>query len=339
MHNTRSSNSNRTPRPPEVMRRHSFVSRPTHRLAPWAQDATSYRIYTSHPSHHERITGDYGVENFSYDPAHLGELQIPFDLECYLTPELSEIVRNIMLGGAAVCTSLERIDSLNKEAVHRIAPRSSHAHLLSPRSSNSTASVGAGVEVISSPLSLTPASLSSIPNVPARQPSLKPHVPQVPVNMMGLESPPFTPYDSNVGNTPLCEPQAAPIGTAANLDVVSAQLSPLDNYDITLPTMKNNIAFETFINCMREEIIDLKYSALSRLRGYILTFRTVCIEQCRCDMVLVPEVEGVLMKWWTEIDEKFQRYGQQQRELEQSLNDTAAAFGDARGGAAMTVAA
>lgn len=321
------------------MRRHSSVSGPTHRLAPWAQHPISYKIYTSYPSHQERPTGDYGVENFSYDPAHLASWQITPGLEDHITPELSEIVRNIMLGGAAVDTSFERIAELSKESVHRIAPRSSHAHLLSPRSSNSPASVGAEVGSINSPLSLTPVSFSPVPNVPVRKSSRMPHVPQLPVNMIGLESPPFTPYDSKVGNTPLCEPHVAPMGMAANLDVVSAQLSPMSNTEVARPYVKNDIAFETFINCMREEVVDLKYSCLPRLRGYIISFRTVCIEQTRCDWTLAPDLEWHLMKWWTEVDNKVERLRQTARDLEQNLLETTAALGDARGGAAATVAA
>ena len=311
------------------MRRQSSTSRPAHRLAHWQRDPVSYRVYMTHPRRRERTSGDYGMDNFSYDPAYLSQWQIPPDLEQHLTPELAGVAYNIILAGSAVRTSVERIEALSNEAVHRLAPRSSHAHLLSRQNSDPFPTVlGVDADVSRSPLIIAPPMLPPIATTRMHKPSLPP---QPPINMLGMETPPFTPVDSVLGSTstPLYNSHPTNSDIATNMDVVSAQLSPLLANQLTLPpNIKNNIAWETFINSVKAEIDDLKRVALSRLRSYSFTFKTLCVEQFHWDGKLSAEAHEGLMGWWEETDGKIEVYQRKAADLEGRIAKAAAALGD-----------
>lgn len=247
-------------------------SQPYGRCADWAKNERSYRRTIENPPIRPINREDYGEDNFAYDSTHLPDSGFPSDSDLLqrLPPKVAEQANPFIQAYAAVNTAFDRIEALGNEAPDRVDPKTTHTHLISRRVSDQTPTV-VGAE--------TPPSLSTpeaqklsmpVPYTPARiKKSLMQMVPQLPVNMMGLESPPFTPVDSKVANTPVNEPLLGPESMETDLARVSAELSK-NALTIESPGMpvKNEIAWRTYVNQYNAEIDDIKHTAFKRLEGY-----------------------------------------------------------------------
>ncbi|KAK3058645.1 hypothetical protein LTR09_000210 [Extremus antarcticus] len=263
--------------------RRSSQAQPPHRRAFWAQSAVGYSSYIKNhdPGLRDRNSSDHGMDNFSYDSAHVDKNQMPTHTNSSTPSKLSQAFDDFQLSEAAIKTSIARIEELNNDAPRRTNPRSSHHHLLSRRPSDqSPTSTGAESTTASFGSSwspITPVTMTPIPENTHAVNTYKLPVynakPHVPVDMRGLESPPFTPLDSRALNTPLHPPTFSPKSTAPDLALVTAQLSPLSirrQLSITSPPTRasNELAWESYLKTLDEEIWDLRHNALMRLQGF-----------------------------------------------------------------------
>lgn len=143
-----------------------------------------------------------------------------------------------------------------------------------------------------------------------------PTIPQLPVNMIGLESPPFTPVDSKVANTPVHDAQHS--GTngmaAADLARVNAQLSRTalsassssPDSSSSSGAVKNEVAWLFYINQYNAEIADVKKHAYKRLEGYDRTITRQFFEHLH-DGSLRMDQKAALQEfrfWWMHVKEK-----------------------------------
>ncbi|KAK3718180.1 hypothetical protein LTR37_005295 [Vermiconidia calcicola] len=304
-------------------------SQPGHRRPSWAKKDSTYKTYISRATVRHRASGDYGLDNFSYDEVYLAEWQMPHGLIGHLTQELRDAATNWVFAGAALCTALERVERMQEETVHRADPAITHKHLLGRRASDLTeAVVGAETPTRSSSTSSgfsTPTSVAD-----HRKDSLMHPVPQLPVNMMGMESPPFTPVDTRTLNTPAPEPLSAGSNvTPPDLDSVTAQLSPFSTRSMCttgssgIPT-KDDKAWEYFVGSLNEETTDLRRNALMRLKGYSRTIDTTCTELA-WDHDINLELKASLEKfvqWWKVMKPKVTVYQERVEALEKKVAAT-----------------
>ena len=236
----------------------------------WAKSPQSYYKTIENPPHRPINRKDYGEDNFAYDEDHAPDFGFPPDLLKRLPPPVAEQANPFIEAFAAVNTALDRIEALGKEAPDRVDPKITHMHLIHRRVSDQAPTV-VGAETPPSPSTPEAQKFSlPAPYTPAwSKKSLMQMIPQLPVNMMGLESPPFTPVDSKVATTPVNEPLLGPKGMETDLARVSAELSK-NALTIESPGMsvKNEIAWRTYVNQYNAEIDEIKHTAFKRVEGY-----------------------------------------------------------------------
>jgi hypothetical protein len=280
-----------TSRRPNSARRAS-QSQPSHRRSFWARKDSTYETYILKT---EKIcvrkTGDHGMDTFSYDPSHLDDCEVPPIATKCPSKELLDVCTEWFYSEAAIRTALARIDAMNEDAPFRLDPDTTHRHILGSRSSDSS-STTSGAESTMSSFSQqlddiysapeTPMSVVSTPVNAHQKNAFAHHGPILPINMMGLESPPFTPLDSFTVNTP--EPQLHATGTVPDLAQVSTKLSPLTfRSPLTFSppgrdAFKNHNAWEHYLETIEEEFRDLNHNALSRMKGYGDVIRRLIME-------------------------------------------------------------
>lgn len=301
---------------------HSFS---IHRQPPWARTPVSYDTYIRNHDIklRERSTGDFGEDNFSYDNTHVSHAQISAVMPGKLSPQLLEVCQNFTLAQAAFDTGIERIEVLNNEAPRRTNPRVTHSHLLS-RSSSNTSHISTSAEpgLVTSSFSVgTPSTTASTPAYPATCYTLPPmdSTPHVPVDMCGLESPPFTPIDSHVSITPFQYPKS----TAPDLGFVTAELSPLSvRHQLSVsspPTRaKNELAWESYLKTLDEEIYDLRHNAFMRLKQFRSEIKTLLKEHF-IDGLITRQEELECNNWF---DDKTRMYRQMVDAMEEKIKAT-----------------
>ena len=290
-------------------------SQPHHRRPGWARNERAYHRYIENPPDRPRNQADVGYDNFTYDQAHLAKSMMPKDLLFPLPPPLHEPAKLYVLAYAAVHTAYERIEALDKESPGRGNPESSHKHLVSHRIREGPATlVGAEATPPSITLStLTPA-LSNSFNADSKK-LLMQMPPQLPVNMMGMESPPFTPVDSKVANTPVNELLHGNSASNVNFTdlanhvttkLTRTNLTPSTSHESAEFTTKNEIAYQFYVNQFNAEINDIKSHAFKRVEGYDRMMTRQFFELVHDDE-LTPKQEAALQEfksWWTSMKTK-----------------------------------
>lgn len=302
---------------------------PSHRRPSWAKHEKSYTHYLRTDLARDRSPGDYGMDNFSYDEAHIEQWTIPAHTLERLPDELQKPASEWQFAGAAVSTALERIKRLDDESIYRGYPepeKSTHPHL-SRRVSNAqwpATTVGAGPDTppTTSPASSTP--VSSFTGLPM---SMLPHE-QVSFNgiskgqTIGMESPPFTPFDSQTCPTPEF-PHTAPFTTGGMPDVhaLTRQLSPIslrgrvDSRNIQYnPVAFDESAWDVYLNTFRAEMSDLRSSTLPRLKGLGSTVDKLCVEYARDNQF--KDAIDEFRVWWIENKGQAVRWEERARMLE-----------------------
>jgi hypothetical protein len=127
--------------------------------------------------------------------------------------------------------------------------------------------------------------------------------------MVGLESPPFTPIDSKVANTPVNEPLCGPNGMeAADLARVNAELSKstLTIESTAGKPVKNEIAWQFYVKQYNAEVEDLKKHAYKRLEGYDRTITRQFFEHLHDDGLRMDQKAALqeFRFWWNDIKGK-----------------------------------
>lgn len=286
---------------------------PSRRRASTKKGEKSSGYYPRTTLARDRSPSDYGVDNFSYDKAHVEKWTIPGEVLKPLPLEIQKAAVEWQYAGAALCTALDRIKKLDDESVYRGYPEpemSTHPHLSRRMSSAqwSCPSTGAGIDTppMSSPGSSAPASFAGLP------PSLLPHeqslyngFPQRQV-VMGMESPPFTPVDSQTCPTPDFT-QSMPFAANAMPDVnaLTRQLSPLSMRDRGESVSSSQYssasfdesAWDVYLNTFKAEMVDIRSHALPRLKGLGSTIDKLSVEYTRDDKFKTA-IED-FNAWWT----------------------------------------
>ncbi|KAF2215369.1 hypothetical protein CERZMDRAFT_82394 [Cercospora zeae-maydis SCOH1-5] len=308
---------------------------PVHRRPSWAKSSKSYEIYMRPSLAADRSSQpDHGLENYSYDEAHLAEWTIPEELEARLPPELKSAVNEWKHAGAALSTALVRIEKLDDESLYRGYPEHTMAHLSRRPSAQSSAVVGAETPLMSSPVSPAPiALLASLLRLEKLE--------QLPYrHVVGMESPPFTPTDTPSCATPEVQSGFSlpytrsfpPALSAYTESVASTGASKSDGFSssfgsdaFTAPSTPamvsfDELAWETFLKTYSAELHDINTYAGPRLKG-----AGYSIDRVRVELGMIKANEEVLAefnKWWTEMKAKVTQYDDKIRELEMPSIDT-----------------
>ncbi|KAF2721509.1 hypothetical protein K431DRAFT_196869, partial [Polychaeton citri CBS 116435] len=283
---------------------------PNFRRPYWAQHEKSFRTYMRKDLAVDRSTGDYGVENFSYDETHLDEWQMPEGLIEDLPTELKQRIDDWQAAGAAVCTALERIQKLYTESLYRGWPerRLSHLSRRTSSMSSSQASPFLPPSMMGTSDRIAPSPLALAISQQMRSPPL------------GMESPPFTPLDSNCPGTPTNWTDSKSIPPPPDLTRIKPELSPIScRRDSTLSTTCAPIfdenAWETYLNTFRAELDDIRVHAIVRLKGYGYTVDKLRVES-GSDAEFKDAVDR-FTEWWLMMKEKVRSYDARVKELEE----------------------
>lgn len=301
----------------------SSQRQPVYRRPSWAQKESSYKLYMRKDLAADRSPGnDFGLENFSYDEAHVSRWQMPSDLAKHVRGDLDNAVTEWKFAGAAVCTALDRIQKLDNDSLYRGYPDKSRSpyHQMSRRASHqSSALMGADTPPMSSPMSPTPmlpASLLSLDKMSFDG------LPQR--SMIGMESPPFTPADTQTCPTPDVPniEKGLPPGAFPDAHMLARQLSPIS----TMSTMSHDSgistgsafdenAWDVFMNTYKAELQDIRQEAWARFKGAGYTIDRIRVElgqnQQNHDML------EAFNKWWAEMKPKVREYEEKVRQLQE----------------------
>lgn len=323
------------------------LRQPAHRRPSWATRDKSYEHYMRKGLAVDRSPGtDFGLENFSYDEAHLAQWQMPRDLAARLPQELRDVATDWEYAGAAVCTALDRIAKLDDESIHRGYPEKSFSHL-SRRTSNAhsptLASTGMDSPPASYPVSPTPRSLKSSLLQLEKLTALE-TLPERPM----VDTPPFTPVDSIGSSTPDIGGGSTPYPPPPGPDVVKlthqlhsfttgaqsatgastrSHRDPASNSFSSAVSVTSNAssahssgsafdesAWDVFVNTYKAELLELRSSTLPRLKGCGYAVDKVRVEKSTEQEW--TEVIDEFNKWWTSIKPQACEYVEKVRELE-----------------------
>lgn len=282
------------------------------------------RVYQPSIPKRGRASSDYGIDNFSYDDAHMDKWTIPEKLLAGLPDELKKPATDWQYAGAAVCTALDRIQKLDEESLVRGYPgpeTTSHPHM-SRRVSNAQTSTGNDTPPMSSPESSAPASFASTASsmlpmekmsfsgFPARQ-------------VVGLESPPFTPIDSDACTTPEQNLRgvAIPNSKMPDVNALTRQLSPISlrgrgcSTTSQSPTAEfDESAWDVYVGSFKAELTDIKSHALNRVKGLTGQIDRLSLEYSR-DSKFKEAIEEFTV-WWAEHKGQVGTWEVKVRELE-----------------------
>ncbi|KAK4541355.1 hypothetical protein LTR36_008113 [Oleoguttula mirabilis] len=293
----------------------SATSAVDHRKPKWAVDPYSYNIYMTNPrrsaNHQGRGDPDYRMDNFAYDEAHLEQWQMPPGLEKRLPAELLANAVDWQKAGAALCTSLDRTHELYKVAMYYAYPDKSNNPFARRPSANEQAVAGASqspasmTPQISMPTPILPATIASLEKLALTQSLQQQQEQASPVvkQVIGMETPPFSPIDSGACATPLSfdakaqEKLALPdlVGIHSKL---SPSQSPLQAFTpVTYAADFDANSWEFYLGKYDHEMVDAK-ECLHRLNGYGKKAEIVLLE---LKPELKPEIKLAVMdftKWW-----------------------------------------
>ncbi|KAK5150680.1 hypothetical protein LTS14_009963 [Recurvomyces mirabilis] len=289
---------------PGHLRRRTSSAAAQHRRPFWARNDTSFHIYIDNvrgKTQQSKMV-DYGVDNFSYDQSHLEQWLMPEDLSLRLPEILREKGGDWEKAGAALCTTLARIETSYSRAMQAAYPSNPTRFA---RRASEQAVVGAEPTPIDSPIAPTP-----IFTMPAAQlESLTLTTSKIPITHVkqeiGMESPPYTPFDSFGCGTPVIGPIAKLTATLPDLSRINTELSPLsiaDSISAVLPGF-DEVSWDYYTKHFAEEIKDCE-AAVARVKGF---GRMIDIHLCEMARVMKPEVKMVFLEfkqWWTGLKPK-----------------------------------
>lgn len=290
-----------------------------HRRPFWAKTEKSHQIYLDNPRK-VTIPGDHGVDNFSYDNAHIKQWLMPADLAKRLPKELLAWVEDWQKAGAALCTALDRIQELYNNAMSHAYPDKSRNPLARRGSSQQQAVVGAESPTSIAPLSPTPTypanpillDKAALMNLLQQQQQQQRPAKQI----MGMETPPFSPVDSVTCATPVSYDQKTK-DVLPDLARINSQLSPLNIPEALTPVSPigfDENSWEYYLKRFKQEKKDNK-ECLSRIKGYGKRIDILHLELSR---ELKPEILLAVMdfgKWWQSAKPKVSKYEERVKSL------------------------
>ncbi|EGP88794.1 uncharacterized protein MYCGRDRAFT_108594 [Zymoseptoria tritici IPO323] len=315
----------------------STQNQPMNRRPSWAKNKKSYRHYLRTDLAKDRTPGeDYGLDNFSYDHTHVPKWQLPHDIMEHLPDILRTTAKDWQLSGAAVNTALDRIKVLEAECITRGYPDKTFVNSLSRRVSDLSPSTAPGAANADTPPMYSPviASLghSNFPNYNDSHDNKKSFdgIPPQQQQIMGMESPPFTPLDSQTCSTPemisptsSMAPPAVPdphaltrqistISTRSRND--SAASSFNKSFKDSAVAAFDERAWDIYIGSYEAELVDIKTVSMPRLRG-----QGILLERYSAELIREPQWKAAItdfMAWFATMKPMVADYDRQVKELE-----------------------
>nr|POE59188.1 hypothetical protein CFP56_24458 [Quercus suber] len=291
--------------------RQSSNRQPMHRRPFYSQNTTSYDIYTSKnrrsTSCNAKVVLDQGLDNFSYDPDHLTMFRTPSQLTAKMPKELLIEAQNWALAGAALCTNLDRIHELYKQAIPYAYPIYDHPIVTGSRFKPGTKPP---VDIITPPSTFrTPvlAPIASDSGISSMRLLL-----ETDSSTMGVFSPPITPVLGQGSASPVdaeLEGSAAPFQapSISRFDSRSSACAASPSTSFSMATKDlphrgphfDEISWETYLNKFKAELDDARY-CLSRFQGYAKKINVL-----RREYIIEGESErtatvGQFIDWWIE---------------------------------------
>ncbi|KAK5114787.1 hypothetical protein LTR85_010100 [Meristemomyces frigidus] len=321
-----------TERPTNLRRRTS--SAVDHRKPKWAVDPCSYSIYINNPrrsaNNFRHGDPDYAMDNFAYDEAHLQQWQMPSGLDKRLPAELLANTKDWQKAGAALCTSLDRTHELYKGAMYYAYPDKSNNPFSRRPSANGQAVVGASrspmstTPQISMPTPILPATIASLEklaltqSLQQQQEQASPEVNQV----IGMETPPFSPIDSGACATPLSsfDSKTQEKLVLPDLARINSKLSPSQSPMEALTPVVSGPDFdvnswEFYLGKYDHEMTDAK-ECLHRFNGYGKKIEILLIE---LKPELKPEIKLAVIefaKWYESLKPKVRSCAERVKSLD-----------------------
>ncbi|KAK4898606.1 hypothetical protein LTR27_003778 [Elasticomyces elasticus] len=249
----------------------------------WTRSEVSYRVHFDDPRPQRNVVDHF--ENFSYKAEHHDAWLAPDGVLQILPESLQHTVKDWQKAGAALSTALERTEAFASEALSAAYPKGSR------RNSEQTIS-GAQQPFNSPPMMLPPP--------------------------IGMESPPYTPYDSFACPTPLSLDMTSQ--KAVDARTLHLELSPLSIADDLYPVRPrldgfNEVSWEHYTERHDALIKDCQI-ALQRLKGYKRTIDITLIEEkSQPDLESKSAFES-FDKWWTGMQTKAEALETQVQELD-----------------------
>ncbi|QIX00417.1 hypothetical protein AMS68_005934 [Peltaster fructicola] len=309
------------------------MSQPVYRRPSWAQHEKSYETYTRHDSIISRTSSnspDFGPENFSYDPTYVPQFKLPDSVlkDRVAFPQILRVeVSDWALAGAALCTALDRIARLKKEAIERGWPRGkTYAHLSRSGSVGSPASVATQSDAgspVTSPMML-PASITA-DRFPHTADSLTPlssaeSSANVATGILaprstpkGVESPPVSPkgsstpaYASNDAKAVLPDLSKLPVDLSPRVVPVSGTQTPGSLFDEN--------AWETYTKSFDAELSDIRSHAWGRFKGFARTIDRLVVEYSNSTEFKAGI--AAFDTWWNTMKPKMAEYEERVKTLQ-----------------------
>ena len=204
---------------------------------------------------------DSTIETFAYDKTHLAMWQMPKDVAKGLPQALITAIEDWSCAGAAVCTSLARIRKLDNDSIYRGWPSKPAYQHLSRHSSVRSTTVTSDTKTppVSSPeygppAAPTAAVLDKIEPIRHR-------------SIPGVESPPYTPIDSQTCNTPALPAPEGPIAIP-DMQQLARRLTSTSRRDsVTAGSAFDENAWETYLSQFRAELHDMTTGVWPRFVG------------------------------------------------------------------------
>ncbi|KAI5357059.1 hypothetical protein Slin15195_G053010 [Septoria linicola] len=318
---------------------------PAHRRPSWAKQQISYDIYMRPDLAAGRFPGaDSNHEKYSYDDLHLKQWPIPEDILSQLPPEVKRAAQEWKYTGAAVCTALERISKLDDESLHRGYPEKTLTHLSRRPSVQSQTLMGPQTPPMSSPPSPGPMAIAASGMRLEKLNQFSQY------QLVGMESPPFTPVNTGACPTPDAQTNMT-ASTAPDLQALSQQLSPLSiatsradsgvgssvaqsdgfssSFGSTFSSISSNqssatfdeAAWETFLKAYDAELFDIRTHSGPRLKGAGYTIDKARVEW-GSDKNHDKTALAKFNEWWSNMKVEMAKYDDKIRELEAPNIDT-----------------
>ncbi|EMC99140.1 hypothetical protein BAUCODRAFT_31453 [Baudoinia panamericana UAMH 10762] len=287
-----------------VKRRTSSAA--SHRRPFWAKTEKSLKLYIENPrgsessaKAHSLKVVDYGIDNFSYDPDQLAAFVMPANLPERIPHELLDKTIDWQKAGAALCTTLNRISLSYNNAVNSAFPHRSKSVSFGTSSDEQATSGAAVSSPPESPLSPSPIKALTLHQLEKLTTTARSEV----TLPMGMESPPYTPFDASSYGSPVSfEKGKEAANLIPDLALVDNQLSPLPSLEL-MSSAYSPISWEYFTKQYDEQLRDCKI-AYQRVRGYGRTIDIMLIELSR---VMKPEIKLATIdyrKWWESLQLK-----------------------------------
>lgn len=261
-------------------------------------------------------------DQFSYSPEFLHQWSLPKALLVRLPASLCAELEKWQTAGAAVLTALDRLSTLEEEAITRGWPEKTHAHLSRSRTNSNVPSFpnspASSQDATSPPLNY---GSSKDLKIAGPLPALRTDMRQDSVvtdsngSFALVDTPPFTPDDCkpNYDEDTIMAPKAL-----QKLDRELAPLARCDSLDSPGATQPqfDEAAWDIYVNSFDAELSHLQSEAMVRFRHLVHAVDKLWIDlQQDAQQPLLAVAKTDFMTWWKTMDERVKELDGEVRDL------------------------